>query len=126
MSGLPPTLTIAFGTVSVSGRNRSPLPAARIMARMDARSLAFQFVQQTGQRSKRGVALADVPGVADEPRRIGQVLGLAVAIVDAREDAEHLEMALQPHPFEGTPEFAEVRGYRQGRGARFLPIPHRP
>src|SRR5262249_40364266 len=101
MSGLPPTSTIAFGTVSVSGRSRSPFPAAKIITRIDARSsLASEIVQQSGERSECRVTLADLAGVADEARRVGEVPGLAVAIVDAREDAEHLQVPLQPHPLE--------------------------
>src|SRR5438132_1406279 len=64
--------------------------------------------------------------VGNEARRVLEVFRLAVAVVDAREDAEHLEMALQPHPFQRAPEFAEVARDRQVRTLRLFPVARAP
>jgi hypothetical protein len=50
-------------------------------------------------------------------RRVGEIFRFAVAVVEAGEDAQHLEMALQAHPFQVAVEVAEVRIDRQA-GAR--------
>ena len=55
-----------------------------------------------------------------------EVIRLAVAVVDAREDAEHLEVALQPHPLERAPELGEIAVHRKARVFRLLPIARAP
>src|SRR5688572_12491728 len=105
MSGLPPASTSAFGIVSVSGRSRSPRPAAR--------SIAFTRARPAVWRAGRA-------------RRVLQVFRLAVAVIDAREDAQHLEVALQSHPLQRAPELAEIGPHRQARALRPFPIAHRP
>ena len=47
MSGLPPASTIAFGTVSVSGRSRSPRPAASIIAFCESSSSRVERSEAT-------------------------------------------------------------------------------
>ena len=54
------------------------------------------------------------------------VRGFAVADMQSREDAEHLQLPLDAHPFEVAPECAEVRSDGQLRGACTLPIADRP
>jgi len=63
MSGLPPTVSKGLGVESVSGRMRSPRPAARIMAFISesvARLLlaAMQLIQQLQQGPQRAIAIA--------------------------------------------------------------------
>src|SRR5262245_62861633 len=110
-SGRPPACSRGFGTRSLSGRMRSPRPAASIIAftlaapaclvRAAELGLALlQLVEQARERRELAVALRDGPRVAQEARRILEITALAVAIADAGEDAQHLEMALQPHPLE--------------------------
>ena len=43
-----------------------------------------------------------------------------------RANTEHLQMALQAHPFERAPELAEVGPYGKPGASRFLPIAHGP
>src|SRR5512138_650090 len=124
ISGLPATSTSGFGTRSVSGRSRSPRPAARSIAFI-ARSFLY-FVQQAQERRELAIALRHVTRVAEEARRVAEILRLAVAVVDAREDAEHLEVALQAHPFERAPELAEVGVDRETGALRLLPVAHGP
>src|SRR5262245_55817425 len=112
---------------------RSPRPAAKIKAFMvaseriaEARRLALEPVEQACERQERTVALGDTAHILHEARRVGEILRLAIAILDAREDSEHLEVALQSHPLEGAIEVAKVLGHRQlGRAGRF-PVPHGP
>src|SRR5262245_66475562 len=94
---------------------RSPRPAAKIKAFMvaseriaEARRLALEPVEQACERQERTVALGDTAHVLHEARGVGEILRLAIAILDAREDSEHLEVALQPHPLEGAIEVAEI------------------
>src|SRR4051794_29409148 len=113
MSGLPPASTSAFGTVSVSGRSRSPRPAASNMAFIRAAVPSLQRVEQPRERRELAVSADHGTGVAEEARRVGEILGLAVAVVQAREDAHHLEVTLQSHPLERAPELAEIGVDRQ-------------
>ena len=63
--------------------------------------------------------------VGEEARQVGEVLRLAVAVLQAAEDAEHLQVALQAHPFDRAVELAEVVVDRQAGLARRLPVAHR-
>src|SRR5437879_5871514 len=60
--------------------------------------------------------------VADEARRVAEVIRLAVAVVQAREDPEHLEVALHAHPFDVAPEIGEVLAHGKPGAPRLLPI----
>src|SRR5205085_10452218 len=75
--------------------------------------LAHQRLEQPRERSEPVVARRHVVRVTEETRQVFAVLRLAVTVLQAAEDAEHLEVALQPHPFELPPEVAEVVGHRQ-------------
>ena len=77
------------------------------------------------QRRQLAVAAGGRADVGDEARRVGQVLRLAVAQRQPREDARHLQVALQAHPLDGAVELAEVLVHRQAGLARLLPVAHR-
>src|SRR5947208_70388 len=105
MRGLPPTSSNGFGVASVSGRMRSPRPAARIIAFTlkgisHARHALFDHVEKADETAKLGIAFRHGSRVCEEAGRVVEIAGLAVTVVNAREDAEHLEMALQAHPLE--------------------------
>src|SRR5882672_3269818 len=132
ISRLPPALSRGLAIWSDNGRMRSPRPAAKISAFIgservaDARRNAFELVEKACERQQLGVALGHAAHVLHEARRVGEVLRFAVSIVDAGENAEHLQVTLQAHPFERAIELAEVGIDRQRGGARGLPIPHGP
>src|SRR5450432_2371176 len=115
MSGLPPTSSNGLGSSSVSGRMRSPRPAARIIAIMGGsegvtdRGLArFELVQQARERRQFVVARARAAKISHDARHVLQVAVLAVAMVEAGKNAEHLDLPLHAHPLEIAPEGAEV------------------
>jgi hypothetical protein len=54
--------------------------------------------------------------IVHDQRHVLQITGLAVAMAQAGEDAEHLDVALHAHPFEITVELAEI-GLFTGRPA---------
>src|SRR5574343_1924415 len=133
ISGLPPATSSGLGVWSVSGRMRSPRPAARIMAFIgllvavaDLLGIAFQPVEQVLQRFQLDVAGGGLAGVVDEARQVVDVLVLADAVLEAAEDAEHLEVALQAHQFVLAPEGAEVLAHRQAGGAGLFPVADDP
>src|SRR6266852_9365329 len=95
-------------------------------ARRPESSPSFNLVEQSRERSELAIAGRDRARVADEARRVLEILRLAVAVADAREDAEHLAMALQPHPLQRAPELREVRHDRQCRALRLFPVAHAP
>src|SRR5690606_34564972 len=133
ISERPPTSSRGFGMVSVSGRIRSPRPAARIIARKgdsegvaDTGSIRLDTVDQAGQPGERPVAGHRATQVAEHPRHVVEVAMLAVTMRQAREDAEHLQLALHAHPFVVAVEVAEVAGHGQpGRPGGF-PVAHHP
>src|SRR5262245_51328688 len=111
MRRFPPALSSGLAVSSESGRMRSPRPAAKIKAFIvrservpDARRDTFERVEQAREGQERGVALGHVAYVAHEARRVGKILRLAVPVLDARENAEHFQVALQAHPLEGAIE----------------------
>src|SRR5690606_27485938 len=57
--------------------------------------------------------------VAEEARGFRQVFRLAVAVVEAREDADDLEMSLQTHPVEGA---TKTLRQLQAGGTRTFPV----
>src|SRR4051812_36983633 len=130
MSGLPPARSNGFGNVSVSGRMRSPRPAARIIAVGMPRSERVadhgraigERVEQHQQRRQLAIASARRTQVPHDERHVVYVAGLAVAMAQAREDAEHLDVPLHAHPLEVAPELAEVGIHRKARGACALPV----
>src|SRR5712691_9072255 len=85
---------------------------------------SFELVEEPGERGECGVALGHCARIAEEARRILEIFWLAVAIVDAREDTEDLEVALQSHPLERAPELREAGFHRQPGAPRFFPVPH--
>src|SRR6478736_51066 len=85
ISGLPPAISSGLGVVSVSGRMRSPLPAAKIRACMSGARLrevaaADRAFDQRDHRRDVRIPLADVAGVFPHERQVAEVTGLAVAI----------------------------------------------
>src|SRR5712691_5792731 len=116
MSGLPPAGSKALGRASLNGRIRSPRPAARIIAFTFAISKAvthlhcppFQLTQQLQQRRKIGVALAGSTQVLHHQRQILEVSIFAVTVIQAGEDAQHLQMPLHSHPLEIAVELRKI------------------
>ena len=97
--GLPPAISNGFGVWSVSGRMRSPRPAARIITFIaggasegvaDLRVLVLEFVEQQEQRLEVDVARGGAAQMSHHARHVGQVAALAVAMAEPGEDAEHL------------------------------------
>jgi hypothetical protein len=120
----------------VSGRIRSPRPAARIIApisrraairalRPDRRTIR-ELVDKRGERRELVVPCAGRAKVSHHAWHIVEVAGLAVAVIQARENAEHLQLALHAHPFEIPPECGEIGAHRQAALARALPIADSP
>ena len=82
MSGLPPASSSGFGVASVSGRIRSPRPAARIIAPSfiarkrvadgDARA-ALELVEQREQRMQRAVARAGAAQIGHHARHVVEI-----------------------------------------------------
>src|SRR5450830_515706 len=116
ISGRPRTFSSGLGVVSVSGRMRSPRPAANIIAFMrpasegvaDLRLAVFQQVQQLDQRTQVLVAAGRLAHVVHHGRQVVQVLRLAVAVVEAAEQAENLQVALQADVLEVLVEGIDV------------------
>src|SRR5437588_3331458 len=88
----------------------------------DARHALLEPVEEFRKRRQLAITLRDGTHVGDEAGRIFDVPGLAVAMADAREDTQHFQMALQSHPFDIAPEFAEIRGDREPGAARAFPV----
>src|SRR5687768_1628117 len=132
IKGRPATGSRGLGTRSVSGRMRSPRPAARIIAfkrshrAVDRRLAPLELAHQARKRRELAIALGDGERIAHEARGVLEIAGLAVAEMDAREDAQHLEVALQPHPFEITVERGEIGIDRQPRPPGLLPVARAP
>src|SRR5882672_432239 len=130
----PRTSRRHLGTRSESGRMRSPRPAARIIAFMaqasesvaDALLRRIELVEQARERSQAAVALAGAPQVAHHAGLILQVAVLAVPERKAREDAQHLQLPLDSHPFEIAVEIGELPGDGKARTPRLFPVPDRP
>ena len=109
-----------------AGSGRS---AARASGRQWNASIVVAPISGSSRRAsgrRRRVARRDLVRVGEEARQVGAVRGLAVAVLQAREDAEHLQVALQADPFDAAPELAEVGRHRQPRLARRFPVADRP
>src|SRR5450759_2174470 len=193
INGLPPTSNSGLGVRSVSGRMRSPRPAAKSIAIIglclsrllflplageswiggDAQHHGFmpftiarlrppryalpacaggehsegdldrgrcvaskcvalfanlwlQYIEQIQQRLEVDVACASGAQIRHHQRQIFQVAVLAVAVIQARENAQYLEMTLHTHPFVIAVEHGEIIGHRQASLARFFPIAYQP
>src|SRR5260221_9304088 len=63
--------------------------------------------------------------VADEARRVPEVIRLSIPIAQPREDSQHLEVALHAHPLDVLPEIGEVGAHRESRAAGLLPVTDR-
>src|SRR4029077_20972856 len=59
---------------------------------------------ERGELSRLGVQRRGLPRVAQHPRQVFEVLDLAVAIIQARKDSEHLDVPLQSHQVEAANE----------------------
>src|SRR5581483_57689 len=117
MSGLPSTFTRGFGIASVSGRMRVPKPAASTMAvrgivRDGAMSSFSDGLQRRhirrvpGLQRCQGWMFQRALEIAPYARDVTQILRLAVAAIEPREDAEDLRRALRR---EGGIEPRELR-----------------
>src|SRR5690606_17896952 len=132
ISERPPTSSSGLGTVSVSGRMRSPRPAARIIARgesegvADTRRIPLDPVDEAREPRERAVAGQRPAQVAQHTRHVVEVAVLAVAMREPGEDAEHLELALHAHPFVVAVEVGEIGRHRQPRGAGGIPVANHP
>src|SRR5687768_1009041 len=112
ISDLPPTRNKGLGKVSVSGRMRSPRPAARIMAanpvstfsesvaNFQVRLVDLPLVQQCEQGIELAVAFARLAQVIRHQRYVIKITALAIAIIQTRKYSQDLEVALYPHPLE--------------------------
>src|SRR5947207_1221887 len=131
---LPRTSRSTLGIVSVRGLMRSPRPAERIMAFIVRKSermanapfLWLELLKQAPERGKLVITLARAPQVAHHERLVFQIAVLAVPKGKAREDSQHLELALGSHPLEIPIEIGEITADRQPLGAGLLPIADRP
>src|SRR5512135_2987877 len=140
ISGLPPARSRGLGVSSVSGRMRSPRPAARIIALVigsaagtvvsgrvhEGWRAAFEQVEDAREGVEFAVPCAGAPQVAQDPRHVAHVAMLAVAVRKAREDPEDLELALHAHPFVVSPERREPGCDGQPGLPRGLPVADRP
>src|SRR5689334_14953619 len=133
--GRPAAVISGFGTRSVSGRMRSPRPAASIIAftlvaarssACDGRLTFVEVIKNTQQRRKFRVTRGNGARIGDETGRILEIATFAVAIVNAREDAEYLQVTLQTHPLEILIEASEIRIDRQTDALRFFPVSRGP
>src|SRR5215207_439551 len=118
----PPTRTSGFGIVSVIGRMRLPSPAASTMAVVIegpafalngcSVSTSLDEVRQVPLAPRRKPRQGRMREISREirldARKVAQVLGLAVAPVQAGEDAEHLGGALRGHDRVGAREARHV------------------
>eukprot|EP01022_Parablepharisma_sp_SALTPOND_P033110 TRINITY_DN881_c1_g1_i15.p1 TRINITY_DN881_c1_g1~~TRINITY_DN881_c1_g1_i15.p1 ORF type:complete len:1351 (-),score=485.80 TRINITY_DN881_c1_g1_i15:36729-40781(-) len=135
INGRPRTLSKGLGQVSVSGRMRSPRPAAKIMAFMVGASegvaelgrvFLLQLLDQAHQRCESHIAARGLEGVFHDQRQVLQVAVLAIAMPQAGEDAQHLEVALQAHPLEVAVEGIDVGRDRQAGAAGLFPVADGP
>ena len=60
------------------------------------------------------------------PSRSAQVAVLSVAMPEAGENAQYLDVSLHAHPFIGMEELAEIRGDREPCLARQFPVANQP
>src|SRR3990167_4876636 len=112
-SGLPPACSSGLGVRSVSGRIRSPFPAAKISARIASTpsrrwqgnvAAAQRSLDQGDQRRGFRIAVADLARVRPDQGQVLEIAGLAIAIPEPAEDAEHFDVALQAHQIEAAAE----------------------
>src|ERR1035441_10768709 len=101
------------------------VPRRRSVEDVDARR-AHQRLEQARQRAQRRIARGDLVRIGEEARQVFAVGGLAVAMLQAREDAEHLQVALQPDPFELAPELPEIGTHRKAGSSGRLPVADGP
>src|SRR5439155_25776498 len=88
--------------------------------------LRLELIQQPPERGKLVITLARAPQVAHHEQLVFQIAVLAVPKGKAREDSQHLELALGSHPLEIPIEIGEITADRQPLGAGLLPIADRP
>ena len=86
----------------------------------------FQFIQQVEQGPEADIALACSAQIVHNQRQVFQVTVFAVAVIQAREDAQHLEMALHAHPLIVAVETGKIVSYRQPGLARLFPVADQP
>src|SRR5450830_91347 len=128
--GRPRTLSRGLGQASVSGRMRSPRPAAKIIAFMgtpsegvaDLRRFFLERVEQADQGFQHRVAVGRLAHVIEHGGQVAHVDVLAVAVIEAAEDAQDFQVALQGHEFESAVKCVDVRVDGQAHLLGALPI----
>ncbi len=131
MSGLPPTAQQRLGqrvgerphALAATGGQHHGLHdvAGRGAARLAPRALArgsagtTRCSRKLAQRGSSRVARAGLAHVVERARQVGQVAGLAVAVPQAAEDAEHLEVPLHADEVEPAQELRVARAGRRRR-----------
>ncbi len=86
----------------------------------------LQFIEQVEQGLEILVARAGRAQVFHHQRHIFQVAVLAVAVVQTREDAQHLDVALNAHQLEVAVEFAEIFLHRKTCAPCPFPVGDQP
>ena len=82
----------------------------------------LQRIEQPHQRPQLLISLASLSHVMHEAWGIGEVFWFAVAVVDARENTENPEVALQANPFDIAIKIVECGGHRQACLPGFFPV----
>src|SRR5690606_41495333 len=103
INGRPATGSSGLGVRSVSGRMRSPRPAARIIARMASVRLQprqHRALHQLLQRRQLRVRSRGLDDVAQGARHVAEIAALPVAMPEPGEDTAGLEVALDANTVE--------------------------
>src|SRR5438045_8697248 len=85
-------------------RRRESSPQQRLRAISSRRApgrpiVAVQLVEERPERLESAVTRARTAQVAQHARHVVDVRGLAVAMVEPGENAEHFQLPLHAHPF---------------------------
>src|SRR5262245_11047583 len=134
MSGLPPTASSGFAVLSVSGRIRSPRPAARIIARRRTlmcrsdgprgrelleRGLA-SLIDQLREWAELRIVATDEANISKRARDVVQIAGLPVPMPQTRKNPDRLQMSLHAHEVEPAQELRVARSDGNAGRARSL------
>src|SRR5471030_2730708 len=85
-------------------------------------SATFERIEQPRKGPQRPVPFRHLPRITNKPRQIGQILRFSIAMINTREQPQHLDMALQSHPFDLPVKLAEIGIHRQSGLARAFPV----
>ena len=84
--------------------------------------IAHQLQQQRIQRGKFFITARCAAQIVQKARDFGAIFILAIAVIQPRKNARHLQMPLHAHPFIPFIKDIKLRGHRQARRARLFPI----